>query len=130
MALINSGDNEVIKRIIASHGIQPPKFWVGYNVKFIRNWKQKHVETMTINHPGVDGNASLPSPLYDFNTNDTYQVHKKYLYNNDYQWWSFLRDKKGNTYYFFDECLISSSPTYAPRKFVYESFNEFNKQIK
>ena len=129
MGLIDNKNNEEIQKILDNHDIEPPKYWVGDMVKLIPNWEDKFIETMNRYHPTINAHDSLPDPSYDFTTSQNYEVQKKYLHDAWKPWWSLLKNKNNREYYFLDECL-SVRPLYRPRKMVYESYDEFVKQMK
>ena len=130
MALIDSFSNTKIKAIIEEQGINPPKYWVDDEIYLDTNWKDIHIKLMKQHHPELDAVATLPGGEYNFKLNQKYKILKKFLYSKGNAWWSYISDENGKSYYFFDDCFKPIRPTLLPKTFVYESFDDFNKQIR
>jgi len=130
MALIFNQNNEEIQKIIEKLDIEPPKYWVGDMVKLKPDWKDRFVKIMNKYHPTVNALGTLSDNIDDdFRINHSYKIHQKFLHDSSTPWWSLLVNDEGIKFYFFDVCFSNTRPSYTPKKFVYESFNDF-KQIK
>ena len=135
--------NEEVLELSQKHGLLLPTIKIGDTIRLKDNWLNIFIDMMQANYFSDirDRSSSILHPAEEtveyFKGGDTCIITNKFIAidmgGGKSIWWSGTYRTHGehSPDYLFDECFEPIvTNMYAPRKFVYESFNEFNKQIK
>jgi len=135
--------NEKVWELCQKESIELPTIKIGDKVRLKKNWLDIFIDIMKLHYfPDKDRSSNVlrPSPetIEHFKGGDSCVITSKFIALNmstsvKNLWWSgtWKLHGKNEPDYFFDQCFEPIvTNMYTPKKFVYESFNEFNKQIK
>jgi len=136
--------NEEIQDLCNDLDLSLPTVKIGEKVRLKKDWLDIYIDIMQTEFfpDRVDRLSSSIRPreetISNFKGGDTCIITNKYIavgYNISKEtiWWSGSWRTMGNGQpdYFFDQCFEPIvTNMYSPKKFIYESFDKFNKQIR
>lgn len=138
--------NEKVWELSQSNGLILPSYKIGDTVTLKENWIDVYINLMMEKY-FPERNTSRTDSLYQPppDTIEKYKPGFKYIITNKFiavnhgiaenVWWSGIwpTHEGHEPQYFPDDCFVSINDItkmYKPKKFIYESFKEFIKQIK